>query len=426
MDTQNKIVTNFGAKGDGITDNSLVFQKLIDEINDNGGGKITIPAGTFLTGSLSLCSNLTLEIGDGAELKFINDPSLYKPVLSRWEGASGLIHQACLYGTNISNISIEGHGTINGNGEFWWNAFKSKSLDLPRPYLISIENSQNITLKSVTLLNSPSWTIHPLECSGVLIDGVTVRNPYDSPNTDGLDPESCENIKIVNCLFDVGDDCIAIKSGTEATEIKSSCKNIVISNCNMEHGHGGVVLGSEMSGNINGVVINNCTFNNTDRGIRMKTRRGRGGKISEIIVSNIVMNNVLVPIAINSYYFCGPSGKEKYVWDKSTYPVDSRTPQYEHLSFSNIIAKNVKSAAMFIYGLPEMPIKNLSISSTQIYMDQSSKPTEPEMIADAPKLSQAGIFIANTENAQLNNIKVYGTNDDLFNYNDSNNNLSRN
>lgn len=417
------LATDYQVIGDGKTDNSKSLNKVIANIDQLGGGTLILSPGEYLTGSLKLCSNLTLQIDAGATLSFINDVAAYPVVNSRWEGAKRDVYRACLYGNDIQNVTLTGKGMVEGNGAFWWKLFKSEKIEYPRPYLVSIEHSSNITIKNLTFHNSPSWTLHPMESDNILIDGVSVYNPADSPNTDGLDPESCSDIRIVNSLFDVGDDCIAIKAGTEATAKKSPCKNIIISNCNMKHGHGGVVIGSEMSGDVENVVINNCVFFQTDRGIRLKTRRGRGGTVSDIAVSNIVMTDTLCPIVINSYYFCGPSGKEKYVWDKDKYPVDARTPIYKRFTFSNIIAKNVKSAAMFVYGLPEMPVEDLSINSLQVYMDPDASPIEPAMIADAPKLSQSGIFIENTANVSISNTTVTGANTELFEHNLANDNL---
>ena len=424
MGKESFLITDFGAQGDGLTDNTKVFSELIEKVQNNGGGEIIVPPGIYLTGSLKLCSNLTLFVMSGAILSFIDEESYYPAVISRWEGVEREVHRACVYGSKISNLTIDGGGTIDGNGSTWWKLFKEEKLDLPRPYLVSIEHSNNIKIKNLTFINSPSWTLHPMECTNIVIDSVTVINPKESPNTDGLDPESCNDVRIVNSVFDVGDDCIAIKSGTEQTKVKSKCQNIIISNCNMRRGHGGVVIGSEMSGDIQNVVISNCIFYNTDRGIRMKTRRGRGGKISDISVSNIIMTGTLCPIVINSYYFCGPSGKEKYVWDKSKLDVDVRTPEYEHISIHNIIAKNVKSAGIFVYGLPEMPIKDLNITDIQIYLDPDSNPIEPAMISNAPKLSQAGIFIENTINTRISTVQMSGVSGEIFVNNTSNKNMT--
>lgn len=382
------------------------FQAAIDTLAAHGGGQLIVQAGDYQIASLKLCSHLTFTIEAGATLHFSNQIDQYPLINSRWEGVSRTIHRACLYGDHLEYVHLTGAGTIDGNGHCWWQIFRDQTLDYPRPYLCSIEHSQHIKIDALTFINSPAWTLHPFDCNDVSIKSISIINPKDSPNTDGIDPESCQNIRISDCFFDVGDDCIAIKAGTEEDSHKISCKNVTISGCNMIHGHGGVVLGSEMSGNIENVVINNCTFADTDRGIRFKTRRGRGGKIAQISITNITMDSVLCPIVITSYYYCGPKGTEEYVWTKAKLPLDQRTPRIENILFDNIIAVNIRSCAAFIYGLPEAPIEQLTIKNSILSLNPDSKPSEPEMIADAPKLSQAGIFIENTQNCSLTSTKL--------------------
>lgn len=416
-------VEDFGGASGEATDNTEAFAKAMSTIQTEGGGELILGQGRYRTGSIALCSNLTLTIESGSGITFIPQASLYPPVESRWEGARGIMHRACLYGKNIEHITLRGGGSIDGSGQPWWQWFRDSALEHPRPYLVSIENSRDIIIEGLTFLNSPAWTLHPLESQNILIRDVTVRNPADSPNTDGLDPESCSDVRILGCMFDVGDDCIAIKAGTEATAEKSPCQNIIISGCNMKHGHGGVVLGSEMSGDIRNVIITGCVFDQTDRGIRLKTRRGRGGTIANIIAGDIVMTDTLCPFVISSYYYCGPSGKDRYVWDKSPYPVDSRTPRYEHIHIHDIRATGVRSVAAFIYGLPEMPIEDLSLENFDISMDPDSEPVEPAMIANAPKLSQSGVFMENTKNCAIRKFSVEGLKTPFFVRNSNNEGL---
>lgn len=356
--------------------NKDYLQGLIDQLDKRGGGHLVLIGGVFHTAPLKLCSNLHLTIEAGSKVVFTDDRSDYPVINSRWEGRECDLYQACVYGDHLENVTLDGTGTIDGNGESWWKEFKAKHKQVayPRPYLVSIEHSQHIKIKDLHFVNSPSWTLHPFDCNDFVIDGVFVKNPADSPNTDGIDPESCQNIRIINSVFDVGDDCIAIKSGTEDAIKKIPCENIVISNCNMLHGHGGVVFGSEMSGNIRNVAINNCTFTDTDRGIRFKTRRGRGGIIENITISNISMDNVLCPIVMNLYYFCGEKGKEKLVWDKNPYPVDDSTPAIKHIRISQLSVMHIRSCVGLIYGLPEMPIEDVNISNSSFYLDSNCTP----------------------------------------------------
>ncbi|MCC4399993.1 glycoside hydrolase family 28 protein [Limosilactobacillus reuteri] len=401
------------------------IQKAIDRLKANGGGHLILAGGTFYTGPLQLCSNLHFTIESDSRLIFSNIRQDYPVITSRWEGRETSIYQACLFGDHIENVILDGTGTVDGNGLSWWDEFrkKNKHVDHARPYLLSIEHSQHIKVYNLKFINSPSWTLHPFDCNDFVIDNIFVKNPADSPNTDGIDPESCQNIRIINSLFDVGDDCIAIKAGTEDAIKKIPCENIVISNCNMLHGHGGVVFGSEMSGNIRNVAISNCTFTDTDRGIRFKTRRGRGGTIENITISNITMNNVLCPIIMNLYYFCGKKGKEKIVWDKNPYPVSSSTPAIKHVRISQLSVMHIRSCAGLIYGLPEMPIEDINITNSSFYLDSNCTPQKPAMFANAPELTQKGFFIANTKNCELNNITISNNTVEKVFFNDANDNL---
>ncbi|MGM9906650.1 glycoside hydrolase family 28 protein [Limosilactobacillus sp.] len=407
---------------------TTTIQKTIDDLARSGGGHLILTGGQFTVSSLQLRSNLHFTVDSSAVLFFTNDRAAYPVIRSRWEGRECDIYRACLYADHAHNLIIDGHGTIDGNGSDWWHEFRLKKKQVPvaRPYLLSIEHSQRVQIRDLRFTNSPSWTLHPYDCDDVLIDSISVKNPADSPNTDGTDPESCRNLRIINSKYDVGDDCIAVKAGTEDADQAIPCENIIIANCHMLHGHGGVVLGSEMSGNIRNVAINNCTFTNTDRGIRFKTRRGRGGIIENIIISNIVMDRVLAPVVMNLYYFCGDKGKEKLVWDKHPYPVSEITPAIKHVRISNINAQNVRSCAGLIYGLPEMPIEDVHITSSSFYLDPAATPAAPDMFADAPELAQCGFFIENTKNCELRDLLVVGNQEDILFHNQNNQNLTTN
>ncbi|MGI6155071.1 MAG: glycoside hydrolase family 28 protein, partial [Enterococcus lemanii] len=325
------------------------IQKAIDTVAESGGGRVSVPAGEFYTAALILKDHIELHLLPGSILKFSDNQEDYPVVTSRWEGVKREVYASCLYAENAKNISVTGFGLLDGNGQKWWHVFRNERemLKYPRPKLISFDSCEQVTIKDISMIDSPSWTVNPILCHGVTVDNVNIKNPADSPNTDGIDPESCKNVRISNCQIDVGDDCIAIKAGTEDTKERVSCENITITNCQMIHGHGGVVLGSEMSGDIRNVTISNCTFQDTDRGIRLKSRRGRGGTIEDIRVNNIVMDNVSCPFILNLYYFCGSRGKDKYVWDKAPYPITEETPMFRRIHFADITARNVHASAGF-------------------------------------------------------------------------------
>jgi polygalacturonase len=401
------IITEFGAENDGSICTESI-QKAIDKAYENGGGRIVIPPGEFLTGGLFLKDHIELHLAAGAVLKFSDQQADYFVVTSRWEGVAREVYASCLYAENSRHIAITGFGTIDGNGEKWWHLFRNEREKLlyPRPKLISLDGCENVSIKDVTLINSPSWTVNPICSNNITIDNIKIHNPQDSPNTDGIDPESCMNVRISNCHIDVGDDCIAIKAGTEDTAERVACENITITNCTMVHGHGGVVLGSEMSGNIRNVTISNCVFQDTDRGIRLKSRRGRGGVVEDIRVSNIVMEGVICPFILNLYYFCGPKGKDKYVWDKNPYPVTNETPMFRRIHFANITARNVHAAAGFIYGLAEQYISELTFNQVDISLAVDAIPGKPAMMAGIKDMNNRGFYVGFAKDILFNRVTV--------------------
>ena len=367
------------------------IQKAIDKAEKNGGGTIYFPAGEYLTGALRLKNNITLHLDAGSVLKFSTNFDHYLPFVQlRWEGTVMKSFSPLLYAKDVENVTITGRGTIDGQGEAWWKEIwriesskekleltkyqkmtqeanadletapyyaRTRSYLFHRPPLFQAFNCKNVRIEGVTIQNSPFWTINPAFCDNVTIDGVTIFNPY-SPNTDGINPTSCKNVHISNCHISVGDDCITIKSGRDADGRKwaTPTENVTITNCTMLNGHGGVVIGSEMSGGIKKITIANCVFDGTDRGIRLKAARGRGGVVEEIRVSNIVMNNIKEEaFMLNLFY------------DKNTVeePVSERTPIFRNIHISNVTGTNVNTAGRVI-GIPEMPVHNLSFSNINI------------------------------------------------------------
>ncbi len=378
----------------------------IRECSEKGGGIITIPAGTHKVGSIRLMSNVTLNLEPGSVLQFVPDKDKYPLIESRWEGIEGKVYASCIYAENCENIAVTGRGTLDGNGEYWWSKLRNKTLEFPRPKLINFMNCKNVLISGIKLINSPSWTVNPVCCNNVTVTGITINNPADSPNTDGVNPESCQNVHISDCHIDVGDDCVTIKSGTEDTFEKIPCENVTVTNCTMVHGHGGVVIGSEMSGGIHNVVISNCVFDGTDRGIRIKSRRGRGGEVSDIRVNNIVMRDVMCPFVMNMYYFCGARGKEKYVWDKDAYPVDERTPSFKRIYIDNVTAVNVHACAGYFYGLPEMNLEDISLSNISVHMAQDAKPGVPIMADGIGEMVKKGFIVKNAKDTYFHNVHV--------------------
>lgn len=400
-------IADYGAIANG----ELVTKSIdaaVEAAKEAGGGTVLVPAGEFFTGPIRLYSNITLHLTPGAVLKFSTNQDDYPVVNSRWEGVSREVYMSCIYGEDIENVTISGSGKLDGNGHDWWDVFRNRpdELSYPRPKLISFERSSRITIKDIYLIDAPSWTINPIRSSNITVDNISILNPADSPNTDGINPESCKNVRISNCYIDVGDDCIAIKSGTEDADELIVCENITITNCTMVHGHGGVVLGSEMSGGIRNVVISNCVFQDTDRGIRLKSRRGRGGTIEDIRVTNVVMDNVFSPFILNLYYFCGPRGKEKYVWDKKPYPITDETPTFRRIHFANITARNVQSSAGFLYGLAENYLSEITFENIDISLADDATPEVSAMMTGLEPTTNQGFYMGNVKDSTFRNITI--------------------
>ncbi|WP_322903477.1 glycoside hydrolase family 28 protein [Paenibacillus campi] len=401
-------IDDYGAVRNTDTLSTAAIAAAIAAASQAGGGTVYIPAGTYYTGAIRMQSNIELHVSAGAVLSFSTNPADYPVVDSRWEGVGRQVYASCIYGERLHNIAITGSGVIEGNGQTWWDLFRDHPDQLlyPRPKLISFHHCTRITIRDVQLRNSPSWTVNPICCEMVTVDNITIHNPADSPNTDGINPESCRNVHISNCHIDVGDDCITIKSGTEDTAERIACENVTIVNCTMMHGHGGVVIGSEMSGDIRNVTISNCVFKQTDRGIRLKSRRGRGGIVEDIRISNIVMEDVICPFIMNLYYFCGPRGKDRYVWDKNPYPITAETPCFRRIHFANITARRVHAAAGFLYGLAEQYVSEITFSDIDISMAKDAIPGRPAMMAGIEEMNNRGFYVGNARDVRFNRVTI--------------------
>jgi len=380
-------VTKFGAKNDSSKLATTAIKNAINAASKAGGGTVYFPAGKYLTGSIHLKSNITIFIEAGAELHFSDNFDDYLPMVeSRYEGVDVYSFSPLFYAYKCENIAIKGRGLINGHGRKWWNFVEgykkeqprskwqflfdslNKNILLPddpaqmkrgflRPPFIQPMYCKNVLIEGITIINSPFWTVNPEFCENVTVNAVTINNPH-SPNTDGINPESCKYVHISNCHISVGDDCITIKSGKDIPGRTKAmpAENYTITNCTMLSGHGGVVIGSEMSGDVKKIVISNCVFDGTDKGIRIKTARGRGGVVEDVRVSNIVMKNIKDQAFVLDMQYT--KTKEE--------PITERTPRFRNIRYSNITIVNAKDVA-FINGLEELPIENISF--TDIHAD---------------------------------------------------------
>jgi len=411
-------VKRFNAIGDGVADDTGAIQAAI--MSCPKYGRVFIPAGNYSVKTIFLKSDMTLEIAEGATLSYAGafyegailpgylvDPFGEEYYLGSWEGNPLDTYTALIQGINVENVNIIGAGVLEGNGYNFWDYPKVKKGAF-RPRLLQIIHSKFITVQGITLQNSPSWTIHPLFSDALVFADLKIINPKDSPNTDGLNPESCNRVLIVGVYFSVGDDCIAIKAGKIylGCKLKRATQYVTIRNCSMNFGHGAVVIGSEMAGGVKNIIVSQCLFNETDRGLRIKTRRGRGKDaiIDDIYFKDIKMERVLAPLVINNFYFCDPDGRSEYVKTKEKLPVDDRTPYIGKLIFEDIESKNSSIAAGFFYGLPEQPIKELVLKNCEFTFADDALPGYPAMMDDISTYCKAGLVFNHVKSVILENV----------------------
>ncbi|MCR5289951.1 MAG: glycoside hydrolase family 28 protein [Treponema sp.] len=437
-----KAIEDFGGSLDS-DDNSSAFRAATQFFAENKGGTLTVGEGVWRTGPIELCSDMTLRLADGAVVSFIPDPSLYKPVQTRWEGVCCWAMHPCVFVNDAHDVTIEGNGIFDGNGDFWWNTvIKKRSQVGPvdaiekelallnpdyktqasggggrltqflRPPLMQFYECKNIRVSDITLQNSPFWTFHPVFCDNMLVEHVKVSNPYTAPNTDGMDIDSCTNVSIKGCRIAVGDDGICIKSGSgpDGIKVNRPSDTITVFDCIVDNGHGGIVIGSETAGGIHKVRVSHCTFNGTDRGIRIKTRRGRGGAISGLYFENLDIHNSLCPIAINMYYRCGSKGTEPELFSLDPMPVSDDTPSISTVHISKIMADDCRASTGFIVGLPEAPIEDLIIENCVFGADMKdvSSPSVSEMYAGLPEVHTKSFRVVNAKNPVFENTQIIG------------------
>jgi polygalacturonase len=408
-------LNRFGAKGDGRTDCTAAFRRAIDQCARAGGGKVVVPEGAYLTGAIHLKSNVNLEIADGATIKFSQNPKDYLPVVfSRWEGVELFNYSPFIYAFGQHNIAITGKGTLDGqsDNEHWWpwngrpaygwkegmnqqrpdrNALftmAEKGVAVServfgeghylRPQFIQPYRCQNVLIDGVTIQNSPMWEIHPVLCRNVIVQNVTIKS--HGPNNDGCDPESCTDVLIKNCDFDTGDDCIAIKSGRNADgrRLKAPTENIIVQDCRMKDGHGGITVGSEISGGVRNLFAENCRLDsqNLDHALRVKNNAMRGGLLESLHFRNIEVGQVAhAVITIDFNYEEGAKG--------------SFTPVVRDYTVEGLRSSRSKYA-LDVQGLATAPVMNLRLTNCTF-----------DNVAD-------GNIVKNVRDATFDNVKING------------------
>ena len=363
-------LTDFGGKGDGQHLNTKAFKMAIHSLASRGGGRLVVPQGVWLTGPIVLEDNIDLHLSDNSIILFTQDKSLYPIVKTVFEGSETFRCQPVL--KHLYSIR-----------------------DFLRPVMIHIRGCEGVLLEGVTFQNSPCWNVHLALCRNLVVDGIVVRCPWYAKNGDGIDIESCINMLLVNSKFDVGDDAICIKSGKDAEGRARGipAANIIVDNCVCFHGHGGFVVGSEMSGGVKNISVSNCRFSGTDVGLRFKSKRGRGGVVENIYIRDIMMNDIVTEALLFDLFYAQQSASELLANKNSadmpneTVPeADETTPQFRNVFVSRIVCHGARRA-MFFNGLPEMNIDKVLVEDSYI-------------------VSKKGIEICETKDVELRNVTL--------------------
>ncbi|MCM1520026.1 MAG: glycoside hydrolase family 28 protein [Lachnoclostridium sp.] len=462
-------IADCGAIGNGSVLNTVVINNTIDSLSALGGGRVIIPAGIWLTGPVILKSNIDFHLEDGAVLAFSADVDLYGLIDTSYEGLNMKRTQSPLSGHNLVNVAITGKGAIDGAGDKWrplkrgkasadlWKArvasggyVEKESTWYPseyaargpkvtvdpdtatieqlrgykqalRPVMVSLVGCKNVLLEDALFQNSPAWNIHPLLCENLIIDNILVRNPSFAQNGDGIDVESCRNVLVINTTLDVGDDAICIKSGKDEDGRNRGvpCENVIVDNCRVFQGHGGFVVGSEMSGGVKNISVSNCRFIGTDVGLRFKSQRGRGGVVENIYIRDINMYDITnEALLFDLYYFT----KKTDVIPA----VDITTPEFRDIYINNVVSHN-SGQSMYFNGLPEKKISGIHVTDSYFSSRRPARIVESEKITienvtlitpSAPALELENVDDVKIENltvapGQTNSIAVSGTNSGL-------------
>ena len=346
-------VADYGAVGDGKTLNTAALQKAIEAVTQAGGGTLTIPAGRFLTGPLTLASSINLQLAKDAVLLFSDDITTFP--------SSNKRYQNCLSVGDAHDLEISGEGTIDGQGAAWWKAYRADANMMHRPMMVTFTHCSRILVTGVHLTNSPMFHLVPGHCTDVTIKDIVITAPADSVNTDGIDP-SGSNYLIDGCTIDTGDDNIAIKPGETEKD-----HDYLIAHCHFLHGHG-MSIGSGTAGGIENLTVTDCSFDGTTSGIRIKTSRGRGGLAQNLTYQNLTMKGVKNPILLTDYYPKSPATPD----EDPAQPVTPLTPAFANITISNLTSTDSPTAGT-IWGLPEMPISGLTFTNVHLTAEKGMK-----------------------------------------------------
>ena len=418
-------VRDFGAKGDGVTDDTPMLQAAVSCCP--AGGRVLVPAGDYVTGPLFLKSRITVEIAEGARLMLLTDRTRF-PILPEnvpadnadgevlmglWEGNSEDGFASALTAIDAEGTAVIGEGTIDGRAQEsdWWVSPKEKRI-ARRGNLLYTQRCKGLLFQGLTFVNSPSWNLHPAFSEELDFVDLKIRAPYHSPNTDGFDPESCRKVRLLGTEISVGDDCIALKSGKIrlGKKYRRPCEDVEIAWCAMLDGHGGVTLGSEMAGGIRNVRVHHCYMKGNDRGLRVKTRRGRGkdGVIDGILFEQVHMDGVKMPLIVNSMYFCDPDGHSEWVQSREKKPVDETTPRIGAIRFERVKAEGCKACAGYVLGLPEKPAEHVALKDCSFRFDPDAEALVPAMAEQVEPCRKRGLILKNVGKVTLDHVTYEG------------------
>jgi polygalacturonase len=386
-------VRAFGAVGDGVTKNTDAFRKAIAAAVAKGGGHVLVPAGRWVTGPIHLASNVNLHVAENAEILFSQDFKDYLPVVfSRWEGLELMNYSPLVYAKDCENVAVTGKGKLDGRGQAWWPWKKTQkdaakrlydmaSAGTPpekrifgtegdlRPSFIQTVGCKNVLIEGITITSGPMWTIHPVYSENVVVRRVTVQT--DGPNNDGCNPDSSKNVLVEDSFFSTGDDCVVIKAGLneDGWRVGRPSENIVVRRLRGERGHGGVVIGSEMSGGVKNVFVDDCEFIGTDRGLRIKSMRGRGGVIENIFYQNVRHVDLrLFDVELTTFYA-----------SSTLVPLTQKPPMIRNVQVKNVTGNGGKTAAEIV-GLPELAIQDVSFENVTIASENGVRCTDCENV----------------------------------------------
>lgn len=418
-------VRRFGAIGDGVHDDTAAIQAAIHCCPPQG--RVRVPRGRYLVSPLFLKSHLRLEIEAGAALCLMPDrarlpilPGVTESFdeqdelcLGTWEGNPLDMYAALLTGVDVQDVIIYGEGLLDGQAQLgdWWQNPKVRR-GAWRGRLLFLCRCQHVTVQGLSFQNSPSWHLHPYFSQHLAFYGIRVTAPAGSPNTDGFDPESCRDVAVAGAYFALGDDCIAIKSGKlyMGSTYQTPSEDIRITHCLMENGHGGVTIGSEMAGGVRDVLVRDCVMRHTDRGLRIKTRRGRGrhGVIDNIRFENVDMQGVGVPCTVNAMYFCDPDGHSPYVQARGAMPVDEGTPTIGLIAFADVRAEDCGACAAYFLGLPERPIGEVHMARCTFTFAGDAAPMQPIMAEGVAPCARRGLVAQNVARIVCTDVTLDG------------------